>query len=240
MVNDPEFAKKLIDTMGTLDPICKLINRCQHPSVNIAEGTELWLSLELQGHQFDEEVQERLDVAISDVGFAANLMHPAYKGAKFDADGDQRTYALQFLNSHLNDDGKTELTTYLEQRELYDAYAKHYTNVFNFWVHMKWTFPNLSALCQMIMTIPASTAALEGLFSQATYIINKWRNKLSNASADRLIDFYHTSRHIREGKWLATVDKRNREYIDLEEAVFLEEETESDEFTDEEQNTEED
>lgn len=82
------------------------------------------------------------------------------------------------------------------------------------------------------MTIPASTAALEGLFSQATYIINKWRNKLSNSSADILIDIYHTQKHLGNGSWRATVDHRKRQYIDVEEAIYMEEETDFNESSD--------
>lgn len=144
LIHDSNFVRRLLDMTRTLDPICKLINRCQHPSVNVAEGTELWLSLQLDTHQFDEEVQERLDSAISEVGYAANFMHPIYKGSKFDANGDQQTCALNFLNTHLNDDGKLELTQYLQERETYDMGADRFKDLYNFWVYLEWTFPNLS------------------------------------------------------------------------------------------------
>lgn len=232
IINDPNFSKQLLDMIRLLDPICKLINRCQLPTVNIAEGTELWLTLKLTTCEFDKELLERLHTAISDVGFAANLVDPRYKGANFDVEGDHRSCAMKFLESHLNDLGKLELARYLEDRNKHEKSAKYYTDSFKFWVNKDLVFPNLSKLCKKLMIIPASTAQLEGLFSQSTYIINKYRNKLSNTSAHNLIDIYHTKKHLGNEVWTNTVDRRKRQYIDTEEEIYMEEKVDEDEECD--------
>lgn len=42
-----DFERKLINTIRTVTRVCKLINNFQNPKIDIADGTEQWLSLKL-------------------------------------------------------------------------------------------------------------------------------------------------------------------------------------------------
>ncbi|OXU16336.1 hypothetical protein TSAR_010447 [Trichomalopsis sarcophagae] len=50
------FETELNNTIQNLTPICKLINKCQDMSYNVADATELWLSLELPTDAFNDTV----------------------------------------------------------------------------------------------------------------------------------------------------------------------------------------
>lgn len=46
------------------------------------------------------------------------------------------------------------------------------------------------------MQISASTALLEGLFSQWTYVHNVYRNRLGDQKSSNLLDIYHSLRFL--------------------------------------------
>lgn len=214
LIKSLEFERKLHEVIRTLTPICTLINHCQDPKVNLAEGTQQWLSLKLHTDIYDQKIQERISEAITGAGYAANLMHHQFKGEWLDED--QVKCAINYMNSRLNEAGKKELETFLEKRHEDDEIAKSYTNSIAYWSWRELAHPNLGKLCKQLMIIPASTALLEGFFSQWTYVHNKYRNRLSNESTGTLIDLYHLSKHLDGEFWINTVSKRKRTRIDLD------------------------
>lgn len=68
LINSMEFERKLYSTIKLLTPIRKLINQCQDPKVNVADGTELWLALSLNTNIYDKDIQDRIVKAVSDLG----------------------------------------------------------------------------------------------------------------------------------------------------------------------------
>lgn len=213
-----------------MTPVCKLINSFQDPEKNIADGTHLWMNLKLEKN-YDKLVQERISKAISDVCYAANYMHPAYKGLKLDED--QVTVAKNFMNRKLDDQGKQEMEDFIEDRNQPDDLAEHCAkDPISYWGIKEFTWPKLAKLCKKIFLFPASTALLEGYFSHWTYIHNKYRNRLGDTKSAVLADSYHLLNHFRTGRWENTVDKRHKKYIPMNDVNLEEENAIADEIDD--------
>lgn len=220
IISSVDFQRKLVDTIRLLTPICKLINASQDPRVNIADGTDLWLQLKLSSDDFDEDIEERKLKAIPDVAYAAYWMHHKYTGELLD--DDQRQRALDFLTERLDDPGRNELDDFLINRETYDKAAENVESPIDYWTLKEFKYPVLSKLCLQLMLIPASTAQLEGFFSQWSYVENKWRNKLSNERTAQLADIYHFSKHVdTSGRWTKRLDSNKRSRLDIEDILQM-------------------
>lgn len=113
LLQDQKFELKLKQYVEILNPVCMLINKCQSSTCNVADATQLWLTLTIPStDEFHKHLlTERLKKAIRPIGMAANLVHPSYQGEKLSAEQLER--ALQFLNGELNQEGINELDAYL-------------------------------------------------------------------------------------------------------------------------------
>lgn len=109
-------------------------------------------------------------------------------------DEQQRHMADVFLENYLNDEGKLELIDYFNNKETYQLYAENIDDPISFWLYMKNVriFPNLAVAAVKLMVIPASTAHLEGLFSNWTYVHNLYRNRLGHVKSSNLLDIYYS------------------------------------------------
>lgn len=188
---DDGFKQQLTFIVEHLNPICVLKNKCQSPDCNVANSTELWLSLKLPTNNYDINIAERIQKAVYPVGYAANLLHQKYRGRLMNEN--QRNKADTFLNEYLNDEAKAELINYLNTNENYQIYAERLDDPIAFWLYMqnKNYFPHLADAALKLMIIPASTAALEGLFSNWTYVHNLYRNRLGDVKSSNLLDIYY-------------------------------------------------
>lgn len=217
LIDDVSFEREIWQTMRLLKPICCLINKCQDGNVNIADGTEEWLKLSIDNPElaeFEGKIQERINAAVQEVGYAANLMHNVYRGERMDED--QTEVAKKFLKEKLSEEGKAELDRFFRNRNLPDKFAENCKCPSAYWSLKEFTYPNVSKLCRRLMLMPASTALLEGFFSQWTFVHNKYRNRLSNKTTGNLIDLYHLSKHLERGVWTDTAKKRKREHLDFD------------------------
>lgn len=219
LVKSDDFQRQIVQTIRTLTPICKLINNCQNPDINVADGTEQWLSLQLDTDQYDEIISDRINKAIAGVGYAANLVHHIYQGDRLDSC--QRQVAVEYLKKNLSDSGKAQLTHFLENRHDQEKAEKSCDDPYYYWNLCEFSYPELGRLCKRIMLIPASTALLEGYFSQWTYVHSKARNRLGSNVSSTLADVYHLCKHVDGDSWVNTVNKKRRAYhMDVEEDFF--------------------
>lgn len=189
-----ELKNKLQDTIKLMDPICNLINTCQSPNCSAADAVQLWLSLTLPTNDYDSLIENRLKVAISDVAYAANFMHNQYEGKLLNVH--QRRLVENFFEQEMNEDERQELALYFRNREKYTKYRESCKDPLSFWDLISLSLPNLSNFCKKLLMIPASTAQLEGLFSNWTYIHNSCRNRLGDNKSACLVDIYYSLKHI--------------------------------------------
>ena len=120
-------------------------------------------------------------------------MHHKYKGEKLN--DDQLSEVDAFLTEHLDAEGLQELDVFSINRESYNNLADICDNPITFWSGLDHIFKKLASLAKKIFIMPASTARIEGLFSQWTYVHDNYRNRLGDLSSSQLIDVYtyHTS-----------------------------------------------
>lgn len=213
LIGDKNFRIKLKSSIRTLSPICKLINACQDPSKNIADGTEMWLNLRNDNPEITEEILKRILKAISEVGYAANLMHHIYQGKNMD--DDQKFVAERFLQSNLNQKGKNELENFLRSRQEDDLYTEKCEKPIFYWRVKELRYPNLAKFCIKLFLFPASTASIEGFFSLWTFVHNRYRNRLGSEKSSMLANLFHMLKHLKNGECINNVGGKKRKYIEM-------------------------
>lgn len=142
-------------------------------------------------------------------------MHHVYRGDHMDED--QISIAKKFLEKRLNVDENVELSRFFENRNFADKLAGNCKSPHAYWNLREYTYPNSSELGRRLMLMPASTALLEGLFSQWSYVHSKYRNRLSYNKTGTLIDLYLLSKHLDIGVWTDTVEKKKKKHVDIDE-----------------------
>lgn len=82
LLEDPSFEILLQDYIIIFDPVCELVNKCQNSTCNIADATELWLTLNIAtiDEKYQNMIEARIKKAVRPICFAANLLHPGYQG----------------------------------------------------------------------------------------------------------------------------------------------------------------
>lgn len=220
LIMSDDFHRQVLRINSLITPICEMINYCQNPETNLADGTEKWVSLKLNTDEYDEIIAARIVEAIWPVGYAANWLHHKYQGKRLDSD--QKHVAEEFLKKNLNENGQEELTSFLELRDtanrenLPQKFVNSFTDAYAYWSFQEFKYPNLAKVMKKIMLIPSSTASLESYFSIWTQVHNKYRNRLSNENGAKLVDLNYMSKHLVGDLWVNTAKKRKRRYLEEE------------------------
>lgn len=192
-INDKNFENEIDEIIDNIDPICKLIDKWQGFQYNIADATEDWLKIELPTENYNHIIKARIEKAVHEVGFAANILHPKYKGSLLATT--QKLKGTKFINEHLDDRGKEELRAYNNDSDQYMTWLTSCSDSRSYWGLCRIKYPNLAAFATKLMLIPASTASIEALFSEWTYVHTLTRNRLGLEKTGQLIDIYHSLRH---------------------------------------------
>lgn len=177
---DIEFAIEVQKAIGVLDPICKLVNFCQKKTTSVAEAAEMWLSLAVTDNTSLDNlrfIEKRKSLALNIYSLLANTMHPLFKGRKLsDA---QQDSVQEFLISELSGSGLSDFQKFKFGEGIFGALnAKDNLSAINFWKFANRTAPELSQLATKLLLIPASTAQLERVFYNWSYVHNEKRNRL--------------------------------------------------------------
>lgn len=197
---DVSFEDRVRNYVDLFDPICQLINSCQQSTTNQADATQKWLELDFGNSALNEKLKARIKKAIHPVAAAANFLHPVYKGEKLTEELINKKDA--FLQHNLDADGFAELELFKRKEGIFQKlFDKNFTLPLTFWDRAKCDAPNLSSLAIKIFMIPASTADLERLFSNWSYVHSKLRNRLTSERSKMLVDIYHHLRY--ENKWFS-------------------------------------
>lgn len=200
LIYDPEFFADIRDYLNHLIPVCKLINQCQGPKFNVADGAQFWTTLELPSNRHTALIKERIGKALKDVAYAANFIHHEYQGRKLNEA--QKTIAKNFLTNEMDAECQAEYIIYQQDENGYYSAmrqkleAKH---ALFYWSFVRIQLKKLGEFGHKIFNIPASTALLEGFFSDWTYIHNNYRNRLSEEKSEDLVDIYYSMKHLEFG-----------------------------------------
>lgn len=193
LVMDEDFAIQMKNYVLLFEPICKFINRCQDPEYTLAECTQYWMQLNLK--EQDEEsiamLENRRKKAMWPVGFAANMLHPEFRGLALD--DDQLKEGREFINQKLNEVGLQEYECYNRDFGFYRTLLQNCKqNPVRYWSILKLRFKTLATFAIKLMLMPASTAPIESLFSNWTFIHSPHRNKILFLKSCNMVDIYHS------------------------------------------------
>ena len=172
-----------------------MINKCQRDKCNIADAVEEWLLLQFPicDDEYESLLKARLKKVINPINLAANTLHPVYKGRIFSNNSKYNEMAKQFFEENLDKTLLEDLDAYLNKQGIFATLEeKHVKNPEKFWCLAETKHPTLSDLASKLMNIPSSTAPIESLFSQWSYVHSKLRNRLSTEKSKKLIYIYYT------------------------------------------------
>lgn len=190
-----EFQEELENWIDILTPISKFVKKCESFCFNVADSTQYWCELKskLPNAAYDTVIEDRIKKAVWECGYAANLLHHKHQGILLDRE--QKEAGTQFLMNNLNAAGLLEYESFDFNSERFKIFTDKCISPIAFWNLVSPIVPNLSKIAIKLMLIPASTAQIEGLFSQWKFVHSSPRNRLGFKRSCDLIDVYYSLRH---------------------------------------------
>lgn len=195
LIMEKSFENKLLSSLMIYDGVCELINKCQADHFNIADAVEEWLKLQLpfKDEYLESILEKRLQKVITPIGLSANRLHPIYKGKLFSANENYLQMISHFFSETLDASGMRDLDAYNQEEGIFRSlHEKEITNPQTYWSMVEPHHKKLAELAKSLLNIPSSTAAIERLFSQWSFVHNKLRNRLSLEKSKKLINIYYT------------------------------------------------
>lgn len=195
LLQESSFETQLQDYIILFDPVCELINLCQRSDASIADACEEWLKLNIptDNDSIMKTFQARLKKVLTPIVLAANLLHPLYRGKRFLHQENERAMALDFLEKHLNIEDQPGLDDYLNNIGIFQTLQKKGINsIQTFWGIVETLHPHLSSLARKLLKIPASSAQIERLFSNWSFVHSDLRNRLTVERSEKLVDVYYS------------------------------------------------
>lgn len=105
---------------------------------------------------------------------AYTLHHQHCSVASFKLSQDQKEKVQTFFVKELHSEGLAELLDFQDKRGFFQLlFDKNIENLITFWNAAKVHYPTLNKLVLRLLRIPASSATIERLFSQWSFVHNK-------------------------------------------------------------------
>lgn len=180
-----------------LDPVAKLINVCQQSNSSAADAAEAWLQLlneapgDLKSHVVYRIKKSKV---FNQVTLSANYFHPVYRGAKLS--DEQNRMVTDYIIDSLDATGMESARIFEKNEGVFGILnQKGITSPKTYWFYASQRgHTALASFASKLLKIPASTAQLERLFSQWSFVHNDVRNRLSVERSKKLINIYFTLR----------------------------------------------
>lgn len=189
-----ETVKELVDI---LDPVAELTNCCQKSDVSVADAAEKWFDLLAnESHDLSEYVEQRCKKSnvFNNVTLLANFLHPVYRGQKLSES--QKEVVNDYILEHLDADALESVRLFTASEGKFDLlFKKNIKSPKTFWhFASQQGHTELADFANKFLTIPASTAQLERMFSNWAFIHTDNRNRLSTKTSKKLVNIYFTLR----------------------------------------------
>lgn len=202
LVNNIALISEVKHQISQLQPIAVALDRAQSDTCGLADTCEDWLSLlnnpDLSHYQ--NKVKARFSKAMTDAHFLANLLHPRYIGGNLTAD--QKSAARDLLEHYSSEHATLQLKmqtkaapfpkTLFTETSISMSPTTWYRCLLSD-VHSD----DVKAFCetaQLYLSIPASSASIERVFSNYAALQTKVRNRLGLAKAGKLVACYRSLR----------------------------------------------
>ncbi|XP_074100671.1 uncharacterized protein LOC141528499 [Cotesia typhae] len=193
--SDDSLITKLQDYIVLSDPVCSLINKCQQSKCTLPNTAEEWMKLNIptENEKTQDIVKKRVDKVLTPILLAANLLHPVYQGKQFLHVEKYRLKALEFIKQELNETSYHELHAYQNKSAIFGTLLKKETIPPQlFWQMTENLYPSISKLAQKLINIPASSAQIERLFSNWSFVYLSLRNRFTVERSEKLVDIYYS------------------------------------------------
>ena len=197
-------AKYLYDQ---LQPIAISLDKLQGDESNIADSCEEWLNLlelvQLSNHH--TKIQQRFHQAITPIHYLANILHPKYMGQRLTCEQQEEARSILV-------DQNASLLPQLYQYQAKTApfptslfTCTHSLKPTTWWRTVQ-ASKNLVSddLCNIaikLLSLPASSASIERIFSNFGIIQTKLRNRLGLEKTAKLVACYRELRGCQELEW---------------------------------------
>lgn len=194
-INTEAFIVKLKKLSWALDV-------SQKDNCTIADVVEMLIDLkDFFINEFSTESDEikifekRYDMAIQDVHYLANILHPKYRGQKLNED--QHDSALEYANLYFPT-AMSEIISFQAQTSPFKGYLFSDNAIKNISALIWWKAlikqntisKDLTCLVEQLFTSICSSAGIERLFSTFGYVHSKTRNRLGVEKASKLVTIF--------------------------------------------------
>lgn len=191
------FVESVKNLLSILDPIAKLINSSQKSDFSAADAIEEWFELfENAPREITSIVEARCKKSdvFNNVTMTANFFHPVYRGRKLNES--QQQQVNDYIFDSLESDALESCRLFEKEEGIFASLKrKKITSPHTFWYYAaQKNHKELSAFATKLLKIPASTAQLERLFSNWSYVHNEIRNRLSTETSKKLLEIYFSFR----------------------------------------------
>lgn len=179
-----------------MDPIGKLINLCQKSESSAADAVEEWFDLLDQAPaELRTLAQTRCTKShvFNNITMTANYLHPVYRGQKLSEL--QKDAVNDYIFDSLDSGGLESFRLFTSDAGIFASLKnKNIVSPKTYWFYAKRQHLQLAEFATKLLLIPASTAQLERLFSNWSFVHSETRNRLSVETSKKLINVYFSLR----------------------------------------------
>ncbi|XP_058975159.1 uncharacterized protein LOC131801101 [Musca domestica] len=190
-----DFIQSVKELFDLLNPVALLIKNCQKSEYSIADATEEWIKLLTTAKPELYEVAAercRISKVFNKYNLAANVLHPLYKGGRLNPEQMQKVE--DFLLENLDEHGLQSFSEYKNAAGFFALLLEKTSKPGLFWELAANRHKSLATFAQKLLMIPASTAQLEGIFSNWTHVHTDLRNRLDSERSKKLLEVYFSLR----------------------------------------------
>ena len=196
-IRDFNLYQQVKDLISQLKPVASALAVLESDSTNIADACHTWSNLlrneELKPHS--AAVKRRFEQAISHWHLVAYLLHPKYRGENLNFEQKEKARALLlkinplFVTDAINFELKEAPfpVTYFEDQVIKTIDASKW------WRSIAKACDISKYFCQLaahLQTCPSSSAAIERIFSNFSFVHSKTRNRLGIDKVSKLVYCY--------------------------------------------------
>lgn len=198
LLHDAKFLRKVMKQVDKLEPVGEFIDFVQSDSCYLADGVDK--IYELQLHKYKECDERRLNMLIPKVAKLSYLMHPKYKGERFDEK--TKTSVKSLLISHLSVEEFDALGDYIEHKGYFSSDEASFLDDLSesesplvYWRCVEMKYPSLAKIGLQYSPLPSSTAALERAFGYWGRLHSTIRNRIKQSNSEKLIYCFYSLTH---------------------------------------------
>lgn len=186
---DEGFIKNIEMEIEKLNPACSFIDFAQAKNCTAAEAVHKWLQMSvIDGYYRDWLKRDKMVCNLSSM--IAYSLHPKMKGELLTNSQRNQVEVALYNNGR----GESLLTQYISFQKATGSFGDYdalQLKPMMYWNLMSFEYPELSKIAITYLSLPASSASLERVFSMWNYVHNKSRNRLSKKTSEDLIFVYH-------------------------------------------------